>query len=354
MINRKGVFYIMKKLIASMLTLLLLMSVAACAPAKSPDADPAETAPAQQTTTDQEASATAEPVVVSDGALRIAALKGPTGMGIVALLGNEYATQYEITLASSPDEVTAAFIAGSLDLAAVPINLAAVLYSKLNGDVAILAVNTLGVLYILENGDSIKSIADLSGKTLGATGQGSTPEYVLNYLLEKNNITDANVEYYSEHSELATLLAAGDVNFGMLPEPNVTATMAQNADLRVVLDLTEEWSKVSDTQLVQGCIILRKSAVEGKEAKIAQFLTDYEASTAFVNGHQKKASLLIEQHGIMAKAVLAEQAIPKSNIVCITGTNMKDAASGMIEVLFNANPKSVGGALPGDDFYYGQ
>lgn len=340
----------MKKLLAILMTLLLLLGAAACAPA--------QTAPSpapQNTAAPAEAPAPTpgpQPTAAPSAPLRVAALKGPTGMGMVALMGQEYASAYAITLAGAPDEVTAAFIAGSLDLAAVPINLAAVLYSKLEGDVVMLAVNTLGVLYILENGDTIHSVADLSGKSLGATGQGSTPEYVLNYLLEKNGVTDAKVEYYSEHSELATLLAAGDVKLGMLPEPNVTATLAQNAELRVALNLTEEWSKVSDTQLVQGCIIARKSAIEGREAYMARFLQDYAASTAFVNQHHAKASILIEQYGIMAKAALAKEAISKSNIVCLTGADMKASAGAMLEVLFSANPKSVGGALPGDDFYY--
>ncbi len=343
----------MKKLFAILLTLLLALSVAACAPAQQPAATSQPEATVQPVAEEATPAPAQTTAPVQAGPLNVAALKGPTGMGIVALMGQEYASQYAVTLASSPDEVTAAFIAGSLDIAAVPINLGAVLYNKLEGDAAMLAVNTLGVLYILENGDSIQSMADLSGKTLGATGQGSTPEYVLNYLLEKNGIADAKVEYYTEHSELATLLTAGDVKLGMLPEPNVTATLAQNADLRVALDLTAEWSKVSDTKLVQGCIIARKSALEGREADITKFLKDYEASTAFVNGHHKKASILIEQYGIMAKAALAQKAIGKSNIVCLTGEEMRAAASGMLQVLFEANPKSVGGALPGDDFYYG-
>lgn len=340
----------MKRLFAILLALLLLLSAAACAPAQpapvpEPDAPPQAAPEPDPAQTPEAAPNQAEP-------LSVAALKGPTGMGMVALMGKEYANQYAITLASSPDEVTAAFIAGSLDVAAVPINLAAVLYSKLEGDVTMLAVNTLGVLYILENGDSIQSMADLSGKALGATGQGATPEYILNYLLEKNGIEGAKVEYYSEHSELATLLASGDVKLGMLPEPNVTAALAQSADLRIALDLTEEWDKVSDTELVQGCIIARKSAIGGRDGEIGQFLKDYEVSTAFVNEHHAKASLLIEQYGIMAKAALAKQAIGNCNIVCLTGEEMRAAADGMIQVLFAANPKSVGGAVPGDDFYY--
>ena len=206
---------------------------------------------------------------------------------------------------------------------------------------------------MVENGNEIASIADLAGKTLYATGQGSTPEYIINYLLEKNGISDqVTVEYKAEHSELAALMAGGEVELGMLPEPNVTATLAKNADLRIALDLTEEWAKVSDTGLVQGCIIARSSFVDDNRAAIEAFLKDYKASAAFVNEHHEKASLLMESYGIIPSAALAKSAIGKCNIVCLTGEDMRAAAGGMLTVLFEANPKSVGGTLPGEELYY--
>lgn len=285
--------------------------------------------------------------------INIGTLKGSTGMGMVALMGEDYAA-YHITLASAPDEITAAFISGELDVASVPINLASVLYNKLEGDVEMLAVNTLGVLYILENGESIQNVADLAGKTIYATGQGATPEYILQYLLSKNGIAEqVRVEYMSEHSELAAELASGKASFGMLPEPNVTAALAQNQELRIALDLTKEWNAVCETPLVQGCLIVRKSFLDKNEKAVETFLSDYKASTVFVNEHHEKASLLIESYGIMAKAALAKQTIKRSNIVCLQGADMKTAAKGMLEVLYSANPKSVGGKLPADDFYYG-
>ena len=287
-----------------------------------------------------------------DEPINIGVLMGPTGMGAVALMGDEYADKYSITVASAPDDVTAAFISGELDMAAVPVNLASVLYNKLDGDVVMLAVNTLGVLYVLQSGDQISGIADLAGKTLYATGQGATPEYIINYLLEANGIADqVTVEYKSEHSELAALMASGEVTLGMLPEPNVTATLAKNDSLSVALDLTEEWDKVSDTALVQGCLIAHRSFVEAHGDAVKAFMKDYTASTAFVNEHHEKASMLMETYGIIPSAALAKAAIKKCNIVCITGDEMAEAAGGMLEVLYNANPKSVGGALPGEDLY---
>lgn len=285
-------------------------------------------------------------------AIRIAALKGPTGMGLVALMGQEYQSLYNITLSGAPDEVSASFISGETDVAAVPINLASVLYNKLQGEAVMIAVNTLGVLYVLENGETVSSIADLSGKTLYATGQGSTPEYILSYLLEKNGLTDVTVEYKAEHSELATLMASGEATLGMLPEPNVSAVMAQNENMRVALDLTAEWEKVSDTPLVQGCLIVRRAFLSEHEAAVTRFLKDHAASAAYVNDHHKQSAALMEQYGVLPSAAVAQKAIPNANIVCLTGDEMKAAASAMLQVLYDFNPKSVGGALPDDALYY--
>lgn len=295
---------------------------------------------------------TAAPTAESGAPVNIAALKGPTGMGLVKLMQEEYKAKYKVALTAAPDDITGQIVSGQVDIAAVPINLAAALYNKTQGKVTMIAINTLGVLYVLENGSEINTISDLAGKTLVATGQGSTPEYIINYLLEKNGLTDqVTIEYKGEHSELATLMAAGKVNLGMLPEPNVTAALAQNKALRVALDVTNEWNKVSDTELVQGCIIVRTEFLSENEEAVRSFLEDYKASTQFVNQNQAEAAQLIETYGIMASAELAEQAIDKCNIVCITGEEMKTASAAMLDILFTANPKSVGGAMPKDEFY---
>ena len=285
--------------------------------------------------------------------IRIAALKGPTGMGIVKLMGEEY-KNYAISIESAPDAVRGKFINGELDVAAVPVNLASVLYNKLEKDVVVLAVTTLGVLYILENGNEIQSVNDLAGMTIGATGQASTPEYILNYIRDKNGLTGkVEVEYQAEHAALGTLMADGQVSIGMLPEPNVTATLAKNDSLRIALDLTEEWGKVCDTELVQGVLIARKSFVDEHKSAIEQLLNDYKASSEFVVNNVDEAAKLIVDAGILPAEPIAKKAIPNCNIVFTTGAAMKSAVSNMLDVLFTANPKSIGGEQPQDDFYYG-
>lgn len=289
-----------------------------------------------------------------DTEIRIAALKGPTGMGMVKLADKQNYPNYTVSIEASPDALNPRIISGEVDVAAVPVNLASVLYNKLDGDISVLAVSTLGVLYVVEAGSEVNSVADLAGKTVYATGQGATPEYILNYLLDKNGVAGSvEVNYVGEHAALATMLADGSAEIGMLPEPNVTSTLAGNDNLRIALNLTEEWNKVCSTELVQGVVIARKSFVNEHPEAIEQFLREYEKSSAFVNENIDEAAKLIVDVGILGNVEIAKKAIPNCNISFSKGEAMQKAVEGMLTVLFEANPKSIGGKLPDKDFYYG-
>ena len=289
-----------------------------------------------------------------DTEIRIAALKGPTGMGMVKLADKQNYPNYTVSIEASPDALNPRIISGEVDVAAVPVNLASVLYNKLDGDISVLAVSTLGVLYVVEAGSEVNSVADLAGKTVYATGQGATPEYILNYLLDKNGVAGSvEVNYVGEHAALATMLADGSAEIGMLPEPNVTSTLAGNDNLRIALNLTEEWNKVCSTELVQGVVIARKSFVNEHPEAIEQFLREYEKSSSFVNENIDEAAKLIVDAGILGNVEIAKKAIPNCNISFSKGEAMHKAVEGMLTVLFEANPKSIGGKLPDKDFYYG-
>lgn len=295
-----------------------------------------------------------------DVTVRVVALKGPTGMGMVQLMSKDAdgtsANDYEFTLASSPEEAQAAI--ANVDIAALPVNLAAALYNK-GEDISFAAINTLGVLSILENGNTIKSIEDLRGKTIYATGQGSTPEYILNYLLEKNGIdpeTDVTIEYLTEHTELATKLASGDAAIGLLPEPNVTVALTTaaangNTNLRIALDVTEEWAKLGEGELVQGCIVVSNKFKTEHPEQYKAFLEEYKASVEYVNTDIEAAAADIAEFGIVPKAEIAKKAIPNCNICCYDGKEGIDYMKSMLTVLYEANPKSVGGKMPDDAFY---
>lgn len=339
----------MKKLTAFLLCLALCISLAACAGGS----DAAESTTGEQTT----AAYTAVDI-------NIATLKGPTGMGMAKLIsesgkGNA-SNNYTFTLESDPTHIAALISSGSVDIAACPLNLAASLYKKTNGNVQMLAINTLGVLYIVENGETINNIADLKGKTIYATGQSATPEYILNHILKANSLEpgkDVTIEYLSEHSELTARAVSGDAAVCMLPEPNVTTALAKNNSLRVALDLTQEWNKLSsakDDELAQGCIIVSTDFAMENSAAIAKFLEEYEASVNYVNSDIDGASALIAEQEIVPSAQIAKAAIPNCNITFITGSRMKSIAQQNLSVLFDANPKSVGGALPDDNFYFSE
>lgn len=329
-----------RKLLLLLFSVVLVLALVACTPQ-----NPVQNGEEQQGQQEGQPEEQAVPI-------HIGIIMGPTGMGMAKLMEDAPAG-YQFQLASAPDDIASSFGAGEYDIAAVPVNLAAALYQRTEGDTVVIALNTLGVLYILEDGDTVQSLADLAGKTLYATGQGSTPEYILNYVLAQNGLADTvTVEYKTENSELATLLAAGEIDLAMLPEPNVTATMLKKADLRVALDLTAEWDKVSDAELVQGCLIASRQFVEENPEALEAFLTQYAASVNYANENPEEAGQLIEKHGIMASAAAAAKAIPNCNLVTVVGADMKASMQAMLDVLYNANPKSVGGALPGDDFYY--
>ena len=294
--------------------------------------------------------------------VNVAALNGPTGMGLAKLMDDQdkgtTKNDYSFTLAGAPDDIVAKITSGEVDIAAVPTNLAASLYNKTNGNVRLIAVNTLGVLYIVENGDTVQSVADLKGKTVYATGQGATPEYALDEILTKNGIDpdkDVTVEYKSEHSELATLVTSGQVKLALLPEPFVTNVTLKNKDVRVALDLTKEWNAANDndkSELVMGVMIARKDFVEQNPQALKDFLAEYKTSTEYVNANVEEAAALIEKYGILPSAEVAEKALPNCNIVFTDGQAMKEQVAPFLKVLYDANPKSVGGKLPDDAFYF--
>ena len=332
----------MKKGLAACLALVMCLSLAACGGKE--DETPAE-----------------EPVNV-----RVAALKGPTAMGMVKLMSDSDAAAesgeetigntYEFTLAASADEVSPKLMQGELDIACVPANLASVLYNRTEGGIVTLAVNTLGVLYIVENGNAVASMADLAGKTIVASGKGSTPEYALRYLLTENGIdpdTGVTIDWKSEHSECVASLASGAATIAMLPQPFVTVAQTQLPDLRVALDLTEEWDALDNgSALLTGVVVARADFVAEHPAAVEEFLTSYAESVEWVNANTAEAAELIGGYDIVDAAV-AEKALPYCNIVCVTGTEMMDMLSGYLSVLWEQDAESVGGGMPNDDFYYG-
>ena len=353
----------MKRLLLSLCALSLtaaMMVGCSTGAGSTSSADPAGSGASSSAPQGGDASQeTAEPVDVT-----VMALKGPTAMGMVEFMdevdsGNVTTNHYDFTITAATDEVSAALAQGTTDIAAVPANLASVLYNNTEGGVQVLAINTLGVLYIVERGDTVQSVEDLRGKTIYASGKGNTPEYALNYVLSQNGIdptADVTIEWKSEQAECLSALMADASAIAMLPQPFVTTAQTQSEDLRVALDLTQEWDAIqadseTPSTLVTGVVVARTAFVEEHPEAVSDFLDRYQASVEFVNANVEEAAQLVGQYDIVT-AEVAQQALPACNIVFIEGAEMQEKLSGYLSVLFESNPQSVGGALPDDGFYY--
>lgn len=306
-------------------------------------------------------SACSKQETTGDTVVRVGSLKGPTSIGLLDLMerneNNETENVYTFTMETAADTLLAQMVQKELDIALVPANVAAVLYNKTDKEVAVIDINTLGVLYMLTGDDTIETIQDLKGKTICLTGKGTTPDYVLQYVLEENGILEGEVqlEYKSEATEVAAVLKNDSNAIGLLPQPFVTVAMAQNENLKIAFDMNEEWQNIQGEEgssMVTGVTVVRKEFLLENEEMVWNFLKDHKASSQMaVNDVEKTASFVVKR-GIMEKEEIAGKAIPECNITFIEGNEMKQALSGYLEVLYEKDAKSVGGELPGDDFYY--
>ncbi len=347
-----------KRVFALLLAASMIFAFAACTGTKNENESTTNSPVSNESTTEY----TGEKI-------KVASLKGPTGMGMIELMDN---SRYEVNAVSDPTQIVGMISTGEVDIAACPLSLAANLYKKTNGGVKMIGINTLGVLYVVTNGEEISSLSDLKGKTVYATGQSSTPEYILNYILKANSLeNDVKVEYLSEHSELAAKVISGDAKIAVLPEPFVSVSTSKNANVKSVISLTDEWKKASpDTELAMGCVIARKDFIEKNPDAVKQFISDNKQSVEDVNLDPSSMSGKIADKGIIDSAVFsvdsnlsekkaaaaktekAQEVISRCNIVFIDGSEMQKIADANFSVYFEADPTSIGGAMPSADLYY--
>ena len=339
----------MKRIVTLLLALLMVLSLFACG-MEQEAVDPAT--PGDNT---NKPSDSADETVV-----HVAALAGSTGVGMAKLMNDitekTAIGNYTVEIIAEPNEVVAGVKAGKYDIAALPVNVAAKLYKMTEGGVHVAALNTLGVLHVLQNGEAtVSSIKDLKGKTVYTTGEGATPQYILEYLLEKNGLVagkDVTVVYEATADGVVAAMTNGTADICMLPEPKATAVTVQIKTVKKVLDITAEWNKVCDTDVVQGCVIVSKKFASEHKSALDQFLAEYKASVEFIASNPEEGSVLVEKTGIIAKAAIAKAAIPGCNLVYIDGAEMKSTLSAFLTILHTADPTSVGGTLPDDAFYY--
>lgn len=292
--------------------------------------------------------------------ISVGSLKGPTTIGLVSMMEkaeeNKLKNNYSFTMETSADTLLPLIVKGDLDIALVPANVASVLYQKTNGNISVLNINTLGVLYVVSSDSSITSLDSLKGKTIYLTGKGTTPDYVMKYLLEQAGIlNEVTLEYKSEPSEVVAILKQEEGAIGLLPQPFATVALSTVKELTIVLDLNEEWKGLQGeegSRLVTGVTIVRNEFLKEHEQAVLEFMREQKESIQYANDHVKEASLLVEKAGIIEKAAIAEKAIPYCNLTYLDGNEAKTALEGYLKVLFEQDVEAVGGMLPNEDFYY--
>ena len=334
---------------------------AEAAPSAAPEEAVAQEEPAQEEPAAPEAvvESAEEPGVVAEPdasmPVRVMTLNGTTGFGLAGLIAESNAgntaQNYSFTVETDASNVTAALVNGSCDIAALPTNAASALYNKTEGGVQALALNTRGVLYVLSDGTvPVESFADLNGQTVYVPAQN--PSFIFGFLCSANDISVSIDNTYAQPAELNAAVAAGQVHLAVLPEPMVTVACSQNNDLQIVLDLTEEWDRVAEPgSLVQGCVVVRTEFVKEHPEEVLAFLKDYEASVDLLTDDPAAAAQKIEETGIFSKAAVAQKAIPHCNICFVTGAEMQAQLSAFLEIMAETVPQSIGGAVPGPDFY---
>lgn len=334
-----------RAIVSLLLALTLALSLTACGGQANSEPEQPET---------QEELTAAE--------INLYVLSGPTGIGAMNLWAasdaGETKNTYHITMPGANDEVVAALSKGDADIAAVATNLAATLYNKTDGGVTVLAVNTLGVLSLLSNGQEAATVSELKGKTIYAPGQGANPEYILRYVLSGNGLDpdkDVTLRFVGEGSELLTVWQSDPEAVILAPQPVATSILMQNENAKTLFDMTEEWDKIAggDSTLMMGCVIVRNEFLQANPGAVELFLQEYAASIEKAQSDVEGTAALCQQYGLIPKAALAQKAIPSCGLTFVTGAEMKTGLSGYLQVMLDANPKSVGGALPGDGFYYG-
>lgn len=355
-----------KKLAALLLAAAMMAAMAAgCGTAETEEPTDTQEVTEDLTEDTEEAAGDADTEEKSDEeavVVRVGGMSGPTSMGLVKLMNDaehgETANEYEFAdLSTEASAFVAPLSTGELDIAAVPSNLASVLYNNTDGGIQVLAINNLCVLSIVERGESIQSMTDLKGKTIYATGEGATPEYTLRYLLKENGINpdaDVEIQWCSDTTEILSYVTNDEEAIAMLPQPFVTVALSQVEDLRIAIDLNDAWTALENgCEQITGVIVVRKEFAEQYPDAVDTFLSEYEASMKYTAEDAAGAAELIEQYGIVAKAAVAEKALPGCHLNFEAGNEMKTSLEGFLQILYDENPASIGGSMPGEDFYYG-
>ena len=249
------------------------------------------------------------------------------------------------------------FNTGDYDIIHCPSNVGAILYNNtdLKEEAVVADIGNLGLLYIMTTDPSVQSMQDLQGRNVYSIGEGGPPEYTMGYLLEQEGLTDVNMSFKSTPFEVLNLLQDEENSIALLPQPFVEVAKLLVPGINTPIDITQEWDSLdleNGAESVTTITIVRKSFLEEHEEAVVEYLNMCKASVDYCLTNPKEAAAWTDEFETFLNGEVAEAAMPYVNMCAITGNEMKDKLSGFLQIMYDYNPDAVGGAMPGDDFYY--
>ena len=245
-----------------------------------------------------------------------------------------------------------------IDIGFMPLNVAAKVYNS-SGAIVCCGITGTGNLVLVTKKKDVKRFADLKGKTIYVAGQGSTPEYMFKYLIEKNemkvNTRDGVVLAFSiPTAQLVPQMLSDRIPYILVPEPFATIAQMKSKEVVVAIDLQSEYEYFagSGSTYPLTVMVARKGFAEKNADLLDAFLRKYEESYNWTIRYPKVAGELCEKLEFGLAAGVVSNSIPKANYVFVSSEYERNEAEKLLNIFLQYDEASIGGKLPDDGFYF--
>ena len=296
--------------------------------------------------------------------IRLGVLNGPSCIPAGYLL-DEQAPVKGATVSfekfADPQALLPKMLKGEIDIGFLPANVAAKVYNSSNGAILCCAITGNGNLSLITTDASVKSLADLKGKTVAVAGQGATPEYMFRYLLAKNGIEadspdGVTLDYSIPTAQIAAQLISGKIEYAVVPEPFATVAQTKSDKVMVAVDFQAEYEKFAGKGKIYPLtvMVVTKDFAKKNSKLLKAFLSAYETSYKYTINNPQEAGALCEKFELGLAAAIVTKSIPKANYVYIASSNSKtkDKVEELLNIFLEFEPSSIGGKLPDKGFYF--
>lgn len=292
--------------------------------------------------------------------VNVAVSRGTLSVGMASFVDQakkgELEGTYHVAVLPNSDQIVSGMKDGDLDIAVMTPSAASTLFNETKGEVSVISINALGGLGVVTGNRKVKEFADLDGRTVYMADEGSVSQYVVEHLLALADMGDTvKLDFKGDSVGVVAQLRAERTTVSVLAQPYATASFTENKLVRQVVDLVDVWDELSkdSSRFVGGVTVVRNDLLKRHPEMVAAFLLEQAESVRLINEDPTVVLDLVSSTGIMDAEMVTVESMKACHPVCIQGTEMRDALSGYLTMLYKANPSAIGGLLPTGDFYYG-